>query len=485
VNFIPLHQRNFALLWWAGLISITGDWALRVALPLYVLRLTGSPAAVSSVVLAGFLASLLFGTVAGPYVDRWDRRRVLLAVGVVQALVLLPLLAVGSAGRAWIVVAVGFAESALAQFSGPAQNALLPRLVPAGQLAAANSLNSLSNWIGRLAGPAAGGLVAAALGLGGAALLDAATFAVAAGLCALITGRHRADRGGQQPRHLQRELAEGLRAITANRITRAILIFLVITAIGEGLMDTLFAVYVTRALHGGSTQLGWLLSAQAVGGILGSLAGPRVTLRFRPVTQASACFAIFGLLDLAIFNYPRWGTALWPVIALFFLIGIPGVLAFVATLTLFQTQAPDRLRGRMFAVLEVGQAAAAMLGAAVAGQLGRTISVVTLLTAQGTGYLLAGLLLRMLAGRGPESFSAAAAAAGSTGPRSASQPQAPTRPTLQAPAGLTQPHAPAGLTQPHAPAGLTQPHAPAGPTQRLAPAGLMQQHAPAAPTAKP
>ena len=411
MNLTPFRQRNFTLLWCAGLVSITGDWALRVALPVYVLRLTGAPAAVSGVVLAGFLASLLFGSLAGAYVDRWDRRRVLTVISAIQALALLPLFAVSAADRVWIVVVVSFAESALAQFAGPAGSALVPRLVPAAQLAAANSLNSLSNWIGRLAGPAAGGLAAAALGLAGAAGLDAATFAAAAGLCALITGRHRAGRAGQPPRHLPRELAEGLRAITGNRITRAILIFLVITAIGEGMMDTLFAVYVTRALHGGSSQLGWLLSAQAVGGILGSLASPRITGRFRPVPQAASCFVLFGLLDLAIFNYPRWDTALGPVLVLFFLIGVPGVLAFVTMLTLFQTQAPDRLRGRMFAVLEVGQAAAAMLGAAVSGRLGQTISVVNLLTAQGAGYLLAGLLLRVLAGPGPRSLAAAPATA--------------------------------------------------------------------------
>lgn len=404
MNLAPLRQRNFSLLWWASVISIAGDWALRVALPIYVLKLTGSPAPVSGIVLAGFLASLTFGTVAGPYVDRWDRRRVVVLISILQALVLLPLLAVGSAHRVWIVVAVAFAESALSQFFGPAESALLPRLVPTGQLAAANSLSSLGNWTGRLTGPAAGGLVTAALGLGGAAMLDAGTFAVAALLCALITGGHRADHGAAQARHLLHELAEGLRAITGNRIARAILIFIIVTSVGEGMMDTLFAVYVTRTLHGGSRQMGWLLSAQAVGGILGSAAGTRVASRFRPVAQASACFALFGLVDLAIFNYPRWDTRLWPVIVMFFLIGMPGVLAFVTMLTLFQLQAPDQLRGRMFAALAVGQAAAAMLGAAVAGLLGQTVSVVNLLTAQRAGYVLAAILLRVLAGRGPASL---------------------------------------------------------------------------------
>lgn len=407
MNLAPLRQRDFGLLWSAGLISIVGDFALRVALPVYVLQLTGSAAAVSAVVLAGLVASLLLGTVAGAYVDRWDRRRVLLVVNTLQALVLLPLLAVDSAHRVWIVIAVAFAESALAQFLGPAENALLPRLVPAGQLAAANWLNSLNNHVGRLIGPAVGGLLAATVGLGGAALLDAGTFAVAAALCALISGAHRADGGDGRPRHLLRELAEGLRTIAGNRIARAIGIFVTVTSVGEGMMSTLFAVYVTRALHVGGRELGWLLSAQAVGGILGSLAGTRVSRRFRPVALTTTCFAVFGLVDLAIFNYPRWDTTLWPVLVMFFLVGIPAGVGYAVMVTLLQIQTPDRLRGRVFAVIAVCQAVAGMLGATVAGLLGRTVSVLDLLTAQGAGYVLAAVLLRILAGRGPLTLTAA------------------------------------------------------------------------------
>ena len=150
-------------------------------------------------------------------------------------------------------------------------------------------------------------------------------------------------------------------------------------------------------------------SAQAAGGILGGLAGARAAGRFRPVALAATCMALFGLLDLAIFNYPRWTIALWPAIVLFFLVGIPGCVGYVAMLTLFQLQAPDRLRGRMYAVLSVGQATAGMLGAAVAGVLGPRVSVLSLLTAQGAGYLLAALLLRLLAGRGPDSLAGPAA----------------------------------------------------------------------------
>jgi MFS family permease len=404
MNLEPLRQRNFGLLWWAGLISLAGNWALNIALPIYVLRLTDSPATVSAVVAATLLGNVLFGSFAGAYVDRWDRRRVVVVANLLQTVVLLPLLLVDARERVWIVVAVAFVVSALSQFFQPAENALLPRLVAAEHLAAANSLNSLNNNIGRLVGPALGGLVAVTVGLRGAALLDAATFAVAAALCALITGRHRATGADGAPPHLLRELAEGLRTVAHNRLVRAIFALFTIVSIGEGMMGTLFAVYVTRALHAGGQEMGWLMSAQAVGGIFGSLVASRATRRFRPVPLIATCLTFFGFVDVVIFNYPRWDTTLWPVLLLFVIVGVPVGISVPAYMTLFQVETPDRLRGRVYAALGVSASMAGILGAAVAGALGQSVNVVTLLTVQGAGAMVAGLLFPVLAGRGPDSL---------------------------------------------------------------------------------
>ncbi len=179
----------------------------------------------------------------------------------------------------------------------------------------------------------------------------------------------------------------------------------IISITGDWALRVALPIYVLRLTGSPAAVSGIVLA-----GFSASLAGTRVAGRFRPVARASACFALFGLVDLAIFNYPRLSTALWPVIGMFFLIGIPGVLAFVTMLTLFHVQAADQLRGRMFAVLAVCQAGAGMVGAIVAGALGQTVSVVSLLTGQGAGYVLAGIALRLLAGRGPDSLTVPAGA---------------------------------------------------------------------------
>jgi MFS family permease len=398
-----LRARDFRLLWLAGLISITGDWVLRIALPLYVLRLTGSPSAISVVVVADLVAGLLAGPVAGVFVDRWDRRRILICVNASQAAGLLPLLTVGSASRAWIVAAVAFGESALDQVASPAESALLPGLVGIPQLGAANSLTSVANFIARLAGPAIGGAVTATAGLGGASVLDAATFAAAAIACALITGAHRPDLPRPR-RRARREFADGVAAIAASRIATAVTVFVTVISVGEGMMSSLFSVWVIRAMHMGGRQMGWMLSAQAVGGIAGSLAGARAVRHVRPIALGSVCMALFGVGDLVIVNAPRWDSALWPLIGAFFAIGVVAGAGYPPLMTLFQLAAPDRMRGRVFAVLAGAQAAANIAGAAVAGSLGEHVSPVSLLTAQGAGYVAAAAMLRALAGRGPRTL---------------------------------------------------------------------------------
>lgn len=89
-----LRQRDFSLLWFAGLVSMIGNWMLGVALSVLVYSMTGSVLAVGGNLLATTLPSLLFGSVAGVFVDRWERRQTLVIANLLLGLTLLPLLLV-------------------------------------------------------------------------------------------------------------------------------------------------------------------------------------------------------------------------------------------------------------------------------------------------------------------------------------------------------------------------------------------------------
>ncbi len=131
-----LRQRNFALLWVGGLTSSIGSTMLIIALPFYVYTRTGSTLATGAMFIAGTIPSIILSSVAGVFVDRWDRRRTMILADLSRAALLPLLLAIQTRDGLWAIYVVAAAESAISQFFGPANGALLPRLVRDRQLLA-------------------------------------------------------------------------------------------------------------------------------------------------------------------------------------------------------------------------------------------------------------------------------------------------------------------------------------------------------------
>ena len=124
-----LGHRDLRLLLSAGLVSMAGDWVLRIGLTYYVYALTGSTLASALMLLTSFAPQIVLGSLAGVFVDRWDLRRTMVVTDVLLALGLLPLLAVHRAGQMWIVFLVSAGQGCIQQFFTPAEQSLLPRLI--------------------------------------------------------------------------------------------------------------------------------------------------------------------------------------------------------------------------------------------------------------------------------------------------------------------------------------------------------------------
>ncbi|MFE5675544.1 MFS transporter, partial [Streptomyces erythrochromogenes] len=120
---------DFRRLWTAGFVSETGDWIFMIAMPVFVYQLTGSVTATATNFILELLPGLLLSPVAGVLADRWDRRRLMIGVSLLQVLVLLPLLAVDGPGQLYLVNLVTCAQAALATIFQPAKYALLPSVV--------------------------------------------------------------------------------------------------------------------------------------------------------------------------------------------------------------------------------------------------------------------------------------------------------------------------------------------------------------------
>lgn len=111
-----LRQRNFSLLWVGQFISVIGDWVLFIALPFYTYSLTGSVLATGAMFIVSTLPRLVLGSVAGVFVDRWDRKRTMIMADVLRVFLVAMLLLVRSSDWLWLIYLSSFLELILSQF---------------------------------------------------------------------------------------------------------------------------------------------------------------------------------------------------------------------------------------------------------------------------------------------------------------------------------------------------------------------------------
>jgi len=401
-----LRRRDLGLLWTGGLISETGDWFLLVGLPVWVLQVTGSSLVTATVFLVGLLPGLVVGPLAGVLVDRWDRRRTLVAVSLAQAAFLLPLLAVDGRHRLWVVYLVMAAEAALAQLNDPARNALVPTLVARDDLVGANALIGLNANLARLAGSPLGGLLVELAGLPGLVIGDAVSFLVGAALLGLVRRPPRAEPA--QPREVSTapappgvvgEWVDGLRVTLGDRGLRWGLVVNGLAAVAQGIFTVLFVLFVTRELGGDGADVGLLRGVQAIGGLLGGLVVVGLARRLEPGRLLGVSLLVFAAVDLAIWNGPALTTGEWLYLGLFVAAGIPGIGFLTGLTALVQERTDEAYLGRVFATYYGSFNGLMAVGMLLAGLLGDPVGVVPVLNGQAGLYLLAGVVAVATLGR--------------------------------------------------------------------------------------
>src|SRR5262249_27554137 len=177
----PLKLRDFRLLWMGMTISLLGDGVFLVAIAWQVYLLSNAPTALAVVGLAMTVPHVLFLLLGGVVSDRVDRRRVMLGADVVRGLAIgtMGILSVTGSIQVWHLMALSAVYGAGTAFFGPAFDAIVPDIVPPELLGEATSLDqSVRPAALRLLGPAVGGALIAAVGVGWAFVLDGASFAV-------------------------------------------------------------------------------------------------------------------------------------------------------------------------------------------------------------------------------------------------------------------------------------------------------------------
>jgi MFS family permease len=349
--------------------------------------------------IAGILPSIVLGSVAGVFVDRWERKRTMVIVNLLLAVSILPLLLVRSADWLWLVFISRLLQSSLNQFFTPAEGAMLPQLVEPQHLVSANALNSLNNSLARLIGPAVGGMIVAVVGLSGVIIIDALTYLIAAGLIALITVTSKPHLSAEVSVTLRetidkvkREWFDGMHMIRSQSVLRILFICIAVTSIGEGVISTLFVPFVNHVLGGEAIHVGWLLSAQAVGSLLGGVIIGWIGVRVQPYRLLGIGAMLIGIIDLMIINYYQFFPGVGIALALFIIVGIPVVALITGYDTLLQTSVEDRYRGRILGAFGTTASLFALFGTVFAGAAGDTFGIVPVINIQAYGYFIAGCI---------------------------------------------------------------------------------------------
>jgi dTMP kinase len=349
-------------LWMAQVVSSLGDWIGLVAVVALAARVSGgSEAAVGLVMSARMLPGFFLAPVGGVLVDRWDRRRTMVACDI---------------GRAAIVATLPFVDTLLGLFLAsflleiltllwsPAKDASVPNLVPAHKLAAANSLSmaaaygtfpvgsavfaslaGLASWLGDFDALSSLKVNQESLAL----WVDAVTFLGSALLITSLALPSRARGDGRRIDWGQtwRELVEGLRFIRKNEAVRSVMLGMGVGLIGCGSVVPLAPIYASQVLGSGSAGFGLLMTGLGTGAAVGVLA-LSVAARRLPSDLVFVA-ALFGSgvgLILA--------TATSSLTAAVVLAGVFGLFAgtcYVSGFTVIQERVTDALRGRMFATL--------------------------------------------------------------------------------------------------------------------------------------
>ena len=395
IDVAPLREsRDFRWLFSGRFISNAGNAVSLTAANWQVYGLTHSSLAVGLVTLAdsaGMLVGLLAG---GVLADRHDRRQLLLAVRLPQAL-LAALLVINSLiahPRLWPIYAITAGIGLLAGIGSPASTAVTPALVGPDRLAAAAALNAMGNQLGNLCGPAIAGVLISGPGLAACYAIDSVCFAVFA--AAMLFVRPLPPTVGVLKSGL-RSLAEGFRYVRHNGVVGGMLL-VDTSAMIFGMPSGLFPALASEHFHGGAATFGLLAAAPGLGAIIGAATSGWTSRVRRPGLVIIGAGLVWGA---AIVAFGLTGS-LPLALAFLALAGMGDLISEVLRNALLQRYTPDQLRGRVSSLYLAQVNSAPALGNVEAGAVAQlfspTISVISGGLACVGGALLLGAVIPAL-----------------------------------------------------------------------------------------
>ncbi|MDI3269917.1 MAG: MFS transporter [Bacillota bacterium] len=371
-----LRYPNFRYLWFGLLVANTGAWMQIVAQGWLIYDLTGSALYLGSVGLARAIPMLTLSLVGGAVSDRMDRRRLLYVTNILTGCLAFLLgldIHLGTV-QPWHVLLIAFLSSSVLAFDQPTRQALVPSLVPRSVLLNAIALNSITFNGAAVLGPSLAGLLVPLIGLEGNFFINSVGYlAVIYALYRMKLPPYRSRTSeGARPSVLD-DIRQGLSYVTRHKV----LLALVLSGAGLSFFArssiVLFPIFAGDVLQAGVKGLGYLMSANGVGTVLGGIILANLK-DFRHKGLLVVTAIILQAILLALFGM---STQLWSSLALLTGFGAASILAASTINTLLQLSTGEAMRGRVMSLFTLS-----MLGMTPLGQM----PLGTLADALGPGY---------------------------------------------------------------------------------------------------
>ena len=346
VNLLaPLRGRDFRLLWLGMTVSLLGDGIFMVAMAWQAYALWNAPAALSLVGIGMTIPTIVCLLPAGVLSDRLERRRLMLCADIVRAAAVgvLAVLALTGALTFWELVVVVAVYGVGTAFFTPAFEAIVPDIVPAGDLPAANSLDQFVRPIAlRLAGPAVGGLLVAGVGAGTAFAIDAASFVVSTAAVFLMQPPHH-----ERSEHVESSwgaIREGLRFVRRRTWLWGTLASAAIAYLAfMGPTEVLLPYVIKNDLHAGAEALGLVFAAGGIGAIGAALI---MGQRGHPRRDVTFMYATWTVATLAVAGYGL-ATASWQLMVACLMFNALEAAGTIVWATIKQRHVPSSMLGRV------------------------------------------------------------------------------------------------------------------------------------------
>jgi len=383
-----LRNRDFRALWVGQLLSQIGDNFVIVAILLVISTLTDSSLALGILAVIATLPQIFLGLIGGVFVDRLNRKLVMIVSDIVRGLVVLVLLFIQRVDQLYILYLVTFVMVTVGLFFNPARNAVIPNIVNGETLLAANALMQASQVISVILGASIAGLVIGWLGPAFAFAFDSFSFGVsAATIATMAIPPVNSNPGKTKGWVIWNEMVEGLLFIKRNSRLLHVMITTAVATLGFGAITVLGIIYLDQVLGIGAEGFGFLYAFQGLGAVIGGAIIGRFACNLRINWVAGGCMVMLGLAIIAFAVAPNYPLVLVAVA----IIGLSIVTARAALATLTQRMVPDEKRGRVDSAVTMVVGASTSASLALSGVFGDLLGVQAVFIAAGLITIIAGV----------------------------------------------------------------------------------------------